>query len=268
MILEYEKNWFCDLRDSGFPFPSNYLVSDLETTGLSSSEDFILQAGYLYVENGIPLTPIGLLFNWYTSNSIDLCRFDDINAVTIDERWDIQTYSRNKKIDEYNTKIKGTDKPPKAKFNRVLDPNLFIEYGFVPERVLEVLHERFTEHQAKGGYFLGHNLAKFDSNMFEMAFKRFLGKYFYFNIEQIIDTGLLQKAVGANIRYKKGESLNSFYLRIGRLHSRVKWSLSDYCIDKYALDKKYPIDKEKAHQADADCLATHYLFHEYKLNFI
>src|SRR5262245_35937450 len=45
-------------------FPDNYLVFDLETTGLNPKKDLAVQLGYCLVKGGKPVDQMGVLLNW------------------------------------------------------------------------------------------------------------------------------------------------------------------------------------------------------------
>src|SRR5271169_4387240 len=45
-------------------FPNNYMVFDLETTGLNPARDLAVQIGYCLVKDGKPVDQMGVILNW------------------------------------------------------------------------------------------------------------------------------------------------------------------------------------------------------------
>jgi hypothetical protein len=86
-----------------------------------------------------------------------------------------------------------------------------------------------------------------------------------FKPDEYLDTLSIEKSVQLFPEISDEETWLDFCKRAYRLGgSSVKGSLDNHCSVKYDLAKKHNLDMNKAHEADFDCLLTHYLFQEYK----
>src|SRR5688500_9366628 len=62
--LRRERAFFGYMRECGFPFPSSYVVLDIETSGRYGDRHLILQAGHLEVDDGKPYVPTAVMLDW------------------------------------------------------------------------------------------------------------------------------------------------------------------------------------------------------------
>ena len=112
--------------------------------------------------------------------------------------------------------------------------------------------------RSQKGMYLGHNIQAFDAILLEVDSKD-AGCPFKFNVGEVIDTGMIVKAAQINEYPKDGEPLDYFYTRVARIHSRVKWSLANYCYNEFRLGDS-GIGTDDAHDAEVDCKLTAHLF--------
>lgn len=233
--------WFQELaHDTGFVFPKSCIVFDVETSGLDTERDYIVQIGHLVVEDCKPREPMDIVLDW--------TRCDAVQHGGMRQRlYEV----------DHDFRMQGRD----YKFNY----NRLAEEGVDPVSVLEIYHELFTQHQNAGCHFLTHNGFRYDSKIVASHFRRYLGSTFQFDQHLMIDTGLLEKACQLNMMLEPNESLPSFYNRIEQAIAKgVFWSLDRHCVPKYDLVRKHGLDMRKAHTAGFDCYVTHLLLEEFR----
>lgn len=238
--LDQTTDWLCRLRDRGYHFPADYLVFDVETTGLKVAHDYIAQFGHLAVDSLVSREPVETVLDW--------TRCDRASHGDVRERL-------------YATEADCASRGSTYKFSY----DRLATEGVDPIAVLDIYHILFTQHQEAGCYFLTHNGVHYDTQIIQHHFRRFLGENFEFDNSKMIDTGLLEKALQLDIMLQPGESLPSFYRRIEKAYGKgTYWSLSNHCIPKYKLDEKHGLDMRNSHTAGFDCHITHLLLEEYR----
>ncbi len=227
--------WFKNMRQLGLTFPDTYVVFDLETTGLFFDIDYIVQFGHLVVENCVPRQPIATTLDWINAPGVNLDHF----------------YSRLADV---------IARFPGYRFNA----QRIVQEGVDPLAVVQIYYDMLKDHQDAGGYFVTHNGIAYDAPMCVEHFKRFLGKDFEFNLDHIVDTGMLAKAAQID-KYPYGnESMTSFYKRIKDIRSKQQWKLTPICVDRYQLNDRLDLDMRGAHTAGFDCLLTHLLAERFR----
>jgi len=126
----------------------------------------------------------------------------------------------------------------------------------------EIVHrivELFEDWQKAGAMFVGHNMMAFDAPLFERECGR-AERPFKFGENEILDTGMLVKAIQLGMTFRLNDTLRSFGKWVSNVRARgVYWSLDRYCYAQYKLKELSGIDKDAAHDAAVDCLLTHYL---------
>lgn len=233
-------NWLHRFKNYGFNFPNTYIVFDLETSGLIRTQDLAIQIGYLVVEDGV-------IVNRAYSHNLDWTVCDKVDQAWL-RRQLLDTATRmHEKGSSYRFTYDG------------------LKAGIDPVPFLETCHTWFDKWQNEGNHFLTHNGFSLDCPMMEAHFERFCNKPFKFNTAQCIDTGLIEKsAQQPYTNIPTAASLNTLYTDIANTRSRVKWSLTKHCAQKYDLVNKHNLDLTKAHSADFDCYVTHLLYQEYR----
>lgn len=232
--------WFRRMYDLGFEFPNDYVIFDVETTGLDVNRDYISQFGHMIVENRVPHKPMATLLDW--------TRYGRVNHGHVRERLLSVEYDFRKTGRCYR-----------------FDYDILAQYGADPEAVLEIYYDMFKDHQDAGGFFLTHNGIRYDTQIVASHFHRYLDTDFWFNPNQVVDTGLLEKALQLNMLPEPGETMPSYYWRVSELKAPgVYWSLSDHCVGKYRLDERFRLNMAGAHTSDFDCYVTHLLMETFR----
>jgi len=199
--------------------PEDYLVIDVETTGLpdrSGREEYVTQFGYAVVE-------------------------------------------RRKVTDNYCTLLKtppGWINPEASRVTGITD-EMIQRDGEDPVVFYRRLIDLFALYRASNCMFVGHNAAKFDAPFIEADFEH-NGLDFKFRPDEIIDTGMMFKASQLFVAPADNEGLSQFFTRVSNVRSRARWNLA-YTMKTLGLDMTYDIDLSKAHDAAFDCKMTHYL---------
>lgn len=231
--------WFRTMKERYMSFPDNYIVIDTETTGLRFGEDLAAQIGVCLVSGRNMVANESTVLDWTR------CR-------NVDQDW--LRWRMNKTRD---------DMAAKGKVCRMTYERLQKE-GQDPVVVLKKYASILEEARAHGHSYVGHNIWGFDIPILQPIFDRH-GPPFSFGSENIIDTGIMEKASQLKAFPRPGETLSAFYTRIKKqVAEGVYWALSDRCIPKYRLDVAYKLDMAKAHDAGFDCYITHLLFEKYR----
>lgn len=215
-------------RCPGGVLPRDYLVIDLETSGLNwnpsggARPDVIVQVGYAAVKDG------KLISN---------------NA-------------------HYLRRPAGTMKPEAERVTRITD-GMLQQMGEPPrefyDRFLRLL-KLYTKNRCM---LVGHNAISFDMPFLTAELGR-SGISFEYPVNGVVDTGCLFKAVQLGSMPGSTETLEMFLGRVRNTRSRVKWRL-DYAISVLDLDREYGLDLEAAHDAGYDCYMTHILFEKLRV---
>lgn len=106
---------------------------------------------------------------------------------------------------------------------------------------------------------IGHNLYSFDMPMMDIEMGR-CGITCDINSKDVVDTGLLVKAMQLHMLPSDGDKVYDFWERVRNYWAKgVYFSLDRYCINRFELDRIYGVDVSKAHDAGYDCMLTHYV---------
>lgn len=248
-MIDYAVQWLKRARAAGLVIPATYIAFDLETTGLKIEKVFITQTGHLSTINGVPGEAVSTLLGWPNCNGIDQI---DLRTQLVEVE---QDYARRGETYRFNYE-------------------LLRNGGAEPLRVIELYHDTFSKHQSGGGYFAAHNGASFDTQVWQMHFRKYLDSDFHFNLDRLFDTGLIQKSI--NLSYRRhtkgrtewfpqpGETMAWYYYRTyNEFGHGFKWNLRA-TVEMYGLDKKYNLDLNEAHNADFDCIMTHLLVEKFR----
>ena len=172
-------------RCPGGVLPDNYLVIDLETTGLPNKgrEEYVTQFGYACVEN----------------------------------RQIVDNYESLLKTPP------GWINPEASRVTGITD-EMIQKDGKDPKDFYQMLIELFGTVRQSEWMFVGHNIAKFDCPFLETDFKHYEHS-FKFRAAEVIDTGMMFKASQIFASPADGESLGQFFNRVSQIRSRAKWNL-------------------------------------------
>lgn len=217
----------------------DYFVFDVETTGPVVGEDLITQVGHCIVRNGVAVHRSARVLNW-------------ADCSLIPQDWLRQRMEKTKQAmeergREYHTTYES------------------LRQGDDPLQVLSDYLDLFEHARFTKTPFVGHNAWQFDRKIYQFHFDRFLQESFEWDENEILDTGMIEKAVQLNSVPRSGDSLRDWSLRVASVRARgVFWSLDAHAVPKYGLAEKYGLDMQSAHDAGFDCYLTHLLRETYR----
>jgi DNA polymerase III epsilon subunit-like protein len=227
--------------------PSNYLVFDIETTGLDTNMDLPAQLGWAVVENNRVVDSGARFMNWLDDRSPE-----DVN-------WIEQRILRTKQQFEFKNGF-ATGNVYSVSADRM-------RAGEKPVKVLSDFCKLVADCRKNGFSFLAHNGLRHDQPIID----RVMGEVsegemrFRFKPSDYFDTLSIEKSVQILPELSPNESWLDFARRAYHLGGyKIKGSLDRHCSVKYDLPRKHGLSMEKAHEADFDCVLTHHLMQEYK----
>lgn len=235
--------WFKEL-DRIYPFPTDYVSIDIESTGLDSVGDLIIQVGHCCVVGGKTITD-----KQYFDIVLDWTRSGFIDQKLLKER--LAYLSRH---------MAASDKRMHLTYDN-------LKYGSDPVMVLRNYYNFLLKTQKDGIPIVAHNGLKFDVPVLSRNFIRFLPPEYNFSFldAKIYDTGIIEKAYQNGLLPYVREPMVEFYRRVyDKFNNGKKWSLTNYCVGHYNLDKEFNLDMTKAHTAGFDAYITHLLFEKYR----
>ena len=227
-----DREWFSRAAAELGPLPRDYLVLDLETTGLSSA-DLPIQIGWALVFDGHACNVGAQTIDWsarHTDYFLD-SRLQIVKQAIVDRDGTVYPFTA--------ASLKADGRPYAEVLSAFLD-----------------LHAETV----KGGLpLVCHNGLRTDVPILDRVASQYLGRRFtpggYF------DTMAIERALQTRQTPKAGENWDSFCRRTYYAGgSKVKSSLVGHCSHKYAL----AADLTRAHQADFDCRLTHLLVETYR----
>lgn len=207
-------------RCPGGRIPDDYLVIDVETTGLPNMdrEEYVTQFGYAVVQG-------------------------------------------RQIVDNEATLLKtppGWINPEASRVTGITD-EMIQRDGADPRAFYEELIKLFDLYRGTS-MFVGHNIAKFDCPFLEADLGHY-GHKFKFDMNGVIDTGMMFKASQLFAAPSDGETLGQFFARVSEIRSRTRWNLV-FAMRRLGLDMKYGINVDEAHDAGFDCKMTHLLLED------
>ena len=231
--------WFRDWAIQYEGFPDDYLVIDTETSGSDRQKDVIIQIGWCKVVDRKVVDNNGVILNWIRSPLIDPNWVRKRMASTRD-----YMISNGKSYPwEYCDLLQGID----------------------PVFALSDFLNMLSEVRASGNVLVAHNGAGFDLPLIVNHFKRFLNIHYNFNLDELWDTGALEKASQLDELLCEYETAGNFSYRVTeRCNDHVRWSLYEHVVPKYDFVHRYNLDLTKAHTAPFDTYVTHLLFEEFR----
>lgn len=232
----YERYWMSQAEARLGPLPKDYLVFDLETSGLDKKKDLILQFGYVTYRAG-EITSGSWLLNWPDSGLAD-------NGWLAGR---IQNVMANWKAPRpYLMSVQALKR-------RGVDPVAGLQQA---ETVLRGWLE-------SGGSLVAHNGVMFDVPFVRRQFQDYLGVQVPDLHDRIIDTGLIEKAIDSRTPIDSARTwgdLNRLAVKIAA--QKAKWSLHAHCAIKYGLD--LGPEQGADHDALYDSIVTARLLESYR----
>jgi DNA polymerase III epsilon subunit-like protein len=237
---------FAEMRRVFGEIPDTYLVVDLETSGFEPERDYILQIGHCLVVDRQVVDRQAFLLDW-----------TQVNDVRVDTGW------LESRIEETGAQIRAQGKTFHTTWERLLTE------GVEARSVLADYCSWINEIRARRMFFVMHNGA-FDTAFFNHSFHRFLTPLLpgvdrcdHFTEHNVFDTGTILKAAQLPELPRAGETLRAFSRRVAGVRRKgVRWSLNEYAVPLFGLDKKYGLTAAQAHDAGYDAYVTHLLFEE------
>jgi DNA polymerase III epsilon subunit-like protein len=227
-------DWFNRLRDTLGAPPRDYLVIDVETTGLSVTQDLITQVGFCQVLDGRAVGRGSVVLNWDQDKRIDQDWFRE---------------RLNKCEREMNARG--------ATCHMTYD--VVTRTGFEPQMVMEGFFAMIDEAVRAGHAIVGHNHIAFDIPLLQSHASRFLGRPdFTINMDLAWDTGMIEKARQLALLPSAAMTRSDFFKDVRRRFAKgVLWSLDKVCVPTYHISEKYDLNFAEAHEAGFDCYLTH-----------
>jgi hypothetical protein len=132
-----------------------------------------------------------------------------------------------------------------------------MQQGLPRTEVLALVRSFFDDAHKARRVVCGHNLVKFDLPVLFRECIQTFGHSPELHENQILDTGMLVKAVQANLTIQSDETLWDFFNRVADARHRVRWSLSDFCLQSFNLEQRFGVKAELMHASPLyDCFVT------------
>jgi DNA polymerase III epsilon subunit-like protein len=241
------KDWLRYAQTKLGALPENYLVFDIETTGLDINVDLPAQIGWAVIENNKVVDSGARFMNWtYNRSEQDIAWIADRVATT-------------KRQFEYKNGF-ATGSVYSVSMERMCA-------GENPEKVLSDFYRLFSDCRKNNFGFIAHNGLRHDQPIIDRVINDMSSgeMRFRFKPNDYFDTLSLEKSVQIFPEILQNESWLDFARRAYHLGGyKVKGSLDRHCAVKYDLPNKHGLSMVKAHEADFDCVLTHYLLQEYR----
>jgi DNA polymerase III epsilon subunit-like protein len=238
--LQQESGEWCRaVRSILPPFHNDYVVLDMETSGLDPTADLVLQFGCVIVRAGKIVHTTRAYLNWVQPGFITEETLRNKMASVAAHMMDRGSAYRL----SYDTVIAEGQ-----------DPRFFLP------ALLETLHEAL----ANGLAIVGHNLVAYDLVMLSRLITQVTGSRLLVGTGAVWDTGMLEK--GRQMRHIPSmyENQIQWFNHIANARRRIKWKLDGWCSDVYDLWAKSGLDPTAAHDALGDAVLTHYLYQSIK----
>lgn len=225
----------------GKPLPLDYLVFDMETTGLKRDWHLPVDIGHTIVRGGKVVHQGSFLLNWTGYPGVDRERIVQ-DLAKVEKAMTAQGKAFHYPIERLE------------------------EEGKDPFDVLTFYYQLFTKNRRAGAKFVGHNAWFFDAVMFRSICEETTDLVWEFRPNELFDTGAMTKAVIGNFEpYPDEKTLKQYFLRVKNAYAKgVKWSI-EACIERYDLVNKFGLKPEQLHGAGNDSYVAHLLFEEYRI---
>lgn len=217
--------------------PNNYLCFDIETTGFSN-HDYIVQIGHCLVMDGKVVDNQAIYLDWRQCKG---------GALTSD------VWQRLKTV---QTKMASLGKPYNITWHDLC------HLGQPPLDVLREYRDWFEDLPNTAVVGVTHGGHSFDIRFLERVFQMVLGRPTKnFDKHWVIDTGVILKAsmLGRDLFHHPDLPAWSDHVR-GFSAAGLKYSLHEFAVPEFSLDKDPVVSADKAHDAAYDCYVNHLLY--------
>ncbi len=225
----------------GKPLPLDYLVFDLETTGLKRDWHLPVDIGHTIVRNKKVVHQGNFLLNWTGYPGVERERLvADLNKVA--------------------AAMQAQGKPHHYPIERLEAE------GKDPFEVLVFYYQLFTKNRRAGAKFVGHNALFFDAVMFSHIVEEATELVWEFKPNEVFDTGVMFKITQGGLAPRPDEkSLKEYFLRAKNAYMKgVKWNIES-CVKQYHLAERFGLGE--LHGAAADSYVSHLLFEELRHDY-
>jgi hypothetical protein len=219
------------------------------TPANNGHHDLITQLGHCVVRNGVPKHKGGVILDWTKEEVRSLHEFE----VMGDPEWIREKLEYLERVFEERGRVY------QVPFGKMKTE------GVHPIEALQAYYDMFQDARTRGMKFVGHNAWGFDVKMVRYHFRQYLDEDFVWKRDEIIDTGMLEKAIQerensyASLPWP-AENLKTWSRRQANSpRAGVRWNLDQHVVGKYDLVARYNLDMKDAHDAGFDCYITHLL---------
>jgi DNA polymerase III epsilon subunit-like protein len=236
MIAAYWPAWF--RQRYGGRWPRDYLAFDVETTGLSLTEDLVVEWGHCLVRDTHIVDQATVLIDW-------------TSCVQLDQDWLVA------RLDSVRRQLEAVGRRYSVTWQRLR------QEGIPPAEAFAQIDELLTTMRQHGGYLVAHNGYGFDEPMLLQSARRIeQPQLFQIGDDALLDTQLLEKASqvagDARVQPQAGETLRQYFTRLRALTlPGVRSNLDTHCYQKYFAARG--IDRQQLHQAAYDAYCCHVL---------
>lgn len=217
----------------------DYLVLDLETTGVDFSVDLVLEVGWSVIKNRQVAHCGSVMLDWSKHPFVS---------------WD-WVCGRLAKL-----KADFTEKGRHYQFS----PELLQQQGVPAEQAVPTIYSFLQQAIASHRLTVGANLFQFDRFMLDSFFHRYHTHALDWRPTTIFDVGLMEKAVQQYSQPFPEDSLYAWQTRIAKPPYNVRWSLDHWITPKYRLAIRHGIDNMNAHGGAYDCLVIHRTYETFR----
>lgn len=234
------EEWMTQVCRTIGPLPTDYLVIDIETSGLKIDEDIPVQLGWVLVADGRNFNSGHQLLDW---------------SETVDRYW----LARRMKYARQQVEFTREGLPTGQRYAFSLER--LINYGRPALEVLGEFFRLYDQCTADGMAVVCHNGLSLDLAMLNRARQHFFSTPL--RAERYVDTMALERALQIDRLPVAGDSWRSFCERVYRAGgSKIKSSLLHHCRPKYKLGST--LTQDLGHEADYDAVLTHELIEVYR----
>jgi DNA polymerase III epsilon subunit-like protein len=226
--------------------PKNYMVFDVESTGLDLSNDLVIQLGYALVMDKVLVECSSIMVDWTHSRDDEFCQWLD-NRMT-STRNNMEAKNPGAGMYKHSVaRLKEKGIPAYDAFTHFMD-------------IVKLCRlNKFS--------FIAHNGLRFDQPMLDRCVKQLRGEDESFKLDTVsgmyFDTMGLERGSQTKIMPTPSDDWYTFNHRLVYEGGRIFSSLDRHCSNKYNLVNKHSLEGS-AHEADFDCRLTHHLFEEFR----
>lgn len=231
LIVNYWPQAFKDRL--GGSWPLHYCAIDVETTGLDTEVDLPYEIGHCLVRDGKEIDRSSVLIDWTKDPAV--------STAWLQARLDATGGQLG---------IQGLGQRVTARL---------LTHGLAPAAAIGFYRDFLGELREREILICAHNGYRFDELILRSAFQRAGMELPDFGEDGLLDTALVELANELLPKRPQipvpGDTLRTYFTRVGRQRGRVKFNLSEHCRNKYQI----PLEPKQFHKAANDAFAVHWL---------